>query len=51
MLDQTQERTDGRIFMDGFYAADHDFTGAHAECNLATGVNTQKICEDLGSVT
>lgn len=40
-LQQAQERTDGRVLVGGFDAADHDFTAAYVECNLATCVNAQ----------
>lgn len=35
--------------MGGFYAADHDPTPAHVECDLATGVNASSWRTDLGS--
>jgi len=50
-LQQTQEGTDGGVFMDGFYAADHDVPGAYVECNFLTPVSTPKSWRtDLGSV-
>lgn len=50
-LQQTQVRTDGRVFVGGFYAADHDFTPAYVEFDLATSVYAQNWRTDLGSVT
>lgn len=50
-LQQTQERTHSRVFMDGFYAADHDFTPRTSNAILPPVSSPSSWGTDLGSVT